>query len=211
MSAAAIRLLPVLAALALGGTVASSPAAERETGGTLRSVESFAAIRDPEKRSAALFVEAGKVIQHPRCLNCHPATRIPTQGDHLRPHVPPMVGGASDHGAAGLPCATCHGAENVPTNAPGIKTIPGNPHWGLAPAEMAWQGRSLAQICEQVKDPQRNGGFTLQKLIPHMGEDHLVGWAWHPGEGRTPAPGTQAQFGALIKAWVESGAHCPAA
>jgi len=36
-----------------------------------------------------------------------------------------------------------------------------------------------------------------------------VGWAWHPGEERSPAPGTQAQFGALIRAWISSGAHCP--
>jgi hypothetical protein len=42
-----------------------------------------------------------------------------------------------------------------------------------------------------------------------MGTDTLVGWAWHPGAGRTPAPGTQAQFGALIDAWIASGAACP--
>jgi len=29
-----------------------------------------------------------------------------------------------------------------------------------------------------------------------------------PG-ARTPAPGTQAQFGALIDAWVATGAACP--
>ena len=27
---------------------------------------------------------------------------------------------------------------------------------------------------------------------------------------REPAPGTQKEFGALIRAWVESGAACPA-
>jgi hypothetical protein len=42
-----------------------------------------------------------------------------------------------------------------------------------------------------------------------MAEDSLVGWGWNPGTGREPAPGTQKEFGALAKAWVESGAACP--
>jgi hypothetical protein len=50
----------------------------------------------------------------------------------------------------------------------------------------------------------------MDDLVHHMAEDSLVGWGWHPGAGRTPAPGTQAEFGALIKAWVDTGAACPA-
>jgi hypothetical protein len=75
---------------------------------------------------------------------------------------------------------------------------------------MAWVGKSLGEICEQIKDPKRNGGKTMDELIHHMAEDSLVGWGWHPGAGRIPAPGTQAEFGALIKAWVDTGAACPA-
>ena len=30
-----------------------------------------------------------------------------------------------------------------------------------------------------------------------------------PGEGRDPAPGTQAQLGELMQAWIDSGAECP--
>lgn len=41
------------------------------------------------------------------------------------------------------------------------------------------------------------------------GEDELVGWAWNPGRGRQPAPGTQKAFGELIKAWADSGGACP--
>jgi hypothetical protein len=33
-----------------------------------------------------------------------------------------------------------------------------------------------------------------------MAHDSLVGWAWMPGGNRVPAPGTQAQLGALIAA-----------
>ena len=43
-----------------------------------------------------------------------------------------------------------------------------------------------------------------------IGKDTLVGWAWKPGFGRAPAPGTQAQAGALVEAWVKTGAACPA-
>jgi len=43
-----------------------------------------------------------------------------------------------------------------------------------------------------------------------MSHDSLVGWGWNPGDGREPAPGTQAEFGDLIKAWVDTGAACPA-
>ena len=32
-----------------------------------------------------------------------------------------------------------------------------------------------------------------------MSHDALVGWAWAPGVGRTPAPGTQAELAALLK------------
>jgi len=74
---------------------------------------------------------------------------------------------------------------------------------------MAWQGKSLQEICLQLKDAARNGGRSLKKIDEHMATDPLVGSAWHPGEGRVPAPGTQAQFGELIEAWIASGAYCP--
>jgi len=74
---------------------------------------------------------------------------------------------------------------------------------------MAWQGKSLGQICEQIKDTKRNGGKDMAALIHHMAEDSLVGWGWKPGGNRKPAPGTQAEFGALIKAWADTGAVCP--
>jgi len=37
----------------------------------------------------------------------------------------------------------------------------------------------------------------------------LVQWAWTPGLGRAPAPGTNAEFAALLEAWAATGAHCP--
>ena len=76
-----------------------------------------------------------------------------------------------------------------------------------------WLGRAraLGEICEQIKDPARNGRKDMARLIHHMAEDSLVGWGWNPGAGREPAPGTQKIFGDLIKAWAETGAACPRA
>jgi len=176
---------------------------------SLKSVSAFSTIRDEDARSVALFVEAARVMTSPRCMNCHPPTRQPTQGDDLHAHVPTMFSGPRDTGVPGLPCGSCHGPANAVTLASSIATIPGNPHWRLAPASMAWQGKSLRDICLQVQDPERNGRRSLSNLQQHMATDPLVGWAWHPGEGRAPAPGTQAQFGALIKAWIATGARCP--
>lgn len=182
----------------------------REVPPALKAPAAFARIADKDARSVALFTEMGKVIQSPRCINCHPRTDRPLQGDAMQPHSPPVVRGPYNFGASGMECSTCHGRENM-TFANGEGSIPGNRKWRLAPIEMAWEGKSLGEICAQIKDPARNGGKTLDQMIEHNTSDVLVGWGWNPGKGRTPAPGTQAQFGALTKAWVESGAKCPAA
>jgi hypothetical protein len=103
-----------------------------------------------------------------------------------------------------LRCARGHGPANFDPVG-----LPGHPVWHLAPAEMAWKGRSVAAICAQITDPARNGGRSLQDLVAHIGDDSLVGWAWAPGRGRSPAPGTQKQAKALVDAWIAGGAACP--
>ena len=74
---------------------------------------------------------------------------------------------------------------------------------------MGWEGKSLGEICAQIRDPARNGGRSLAAIVEHVGGDHLVGWAWAPGSGREAAPGSQAEARALVSAWVETGAECP--
>ena len=188
-----------LVVIVLAGTFGPSASAE-----DLRAPESFASIADRSERSRALFVEAGRVLQHPRCLNCHPVGDRPTQGNDSHPHSPLVVRGADDKGAIAMRCATCHQDANYEQSG-----VPGHPLWHVAPKSMAWQTKSLGQICEQIKDPKRNGGKTLAAIQEHMAQDSLVGWGWKPGGNREPAPGTQAQLGALIAAWIESGAACP--
>ena len=188
---------------AVAATVLSVVAARAQAGRTLRAPSAFAGIRDPAARSAALFTEAGRVLQHPRCLNCHPDGDRPSQGDGF-PHQPAVQRGPDGLGVTAMRCATCHQAANFDAGR-----VPGNPKWRLAPIEMAWQKRTLGQICEQIKDPGRNGGHTLAQMVEHMAKDELVGWAWKPGADREPAPGTQTTFGALVKAWADAGAACP--
>ena len=199
-------------ALALLAALTSSPLVSAQTGSTdaaaLRPASSFASISDSQARAAALFTEAGKVLQHPRCVNCHPRTDRPLQGDAMQIHQPPVIRGKDGHGAVAMQCATCHGTKNFVATQ--NVTIPGHENWHLAPIEMAWEGRSLREICVQLKDPKRNGGKSMKQMIDHMANDSLVGWGWQPGTGRTPAPGTQKQLGELIQAWVDAGAHCPA-
>jgi hypothetical protein len=175
----------------------------------LRPPAAFSSIADPRERSVALFREAGKVIQHPRCVNCHPAGDHPLQGEDGHLHVPAAARGAEDMGVPGNYCTACHHDTNVVPPATPKIGIPGHPRWQLAPREMAWQGKPLGEICAQLKDPERNGHRTLAELHEHMAQDDLVGWAWHPGAGREATPGTQQTFGALIQAWIDTGAACP--
>jgi len=170
----------------------------------LASVESFDTIADPAARSAALFAELGKVLTHPRCVNCHPAGDRPLQGELGRAHQPPVQRGTDGHGLAAMRCSICHQQSNFD---PG--RVPGHPEWHLAPLQMAWQDKTVGEICLQIKDRDRNGGRSLQDLVHHIGDDSLVGWAWAPGFGRKPAPGTQKEAGALVEAWIKTGAMCP--
>lgn len=193
----------VVTSMLVGAAALAPPVVRAQESHALRVPADFAGIAGRAERSAALFVEAGKVLQHPRCLNCHPEGDRPSQGAGY-PHQPAVQRGAGGLGVTAMRCTACHQAANFD---PG--RVPGHPKWRLAPASMGWQRRSLAEICAQVKDPARNGNHTLQMIVDHMAHDSLVGWAWNPGADRERAPGTQASFGALIEAWAESGATCP--
>jgi hypothetical protein len=170
----------------------------------LRTPADFALFADRGERSRALFLEMSRVLLHPRCANCHPSGDVPLQGMDASLHDPPVVRGPDDRGVVGMECAGCHQEHNLD-----YARVPGAPEWHLAPLSMAWVGRSPHDICEQIKDPERNGKKTLAQIIEHNAHDKLVAWGWQPGAGREPAPGTQAEFGELSRAWLETGAECP--
>ena len=198
------RVVPFIVVAALGLLAAPGLAEHHEGGGGLESASAFDGIADEAARSRALFTEAAKVMLHPRCVNCHPAGDMPLQGEEMRPHEPPVRRGLGGTGAVGMRCRACHMRENFDPGG-----VPGAHQWVLAPRKMAWEGFTLKELCEQVQDPERNGGRTLEEIVEHMSEDELVGWGWTPGMGRQPAPGSQEEFGELVAAWVETGAACP--
>lgn len=170
----------------------------------LKTPEAFASISNPAQRSRANFVEAMKVISSPRCLNCHPNGDSPFQGDDQHVHDPAVQRGPDDRGIPAMQCKTCHQDHNLE-----LARVPGAPEWHLAPLQMFWRGRTANSLCTQLKDRARNGGRSLEQIVDHSAHDKLVAWGWNPGWSRTPAPGTQAQFGALIAAWAKDGAACP--
>jgi hypothetical protein len=152
-------LISVLTAYAVAETASDTPAAP----------ESFSSIGDINKRSAALFTELGTVLTNPRCVNCHPAGDRPRQGDLSRLHQPPVYRGPDGFGLETMRCPVCHQSANF---EPG--RMPGHSQWHLAPLEMGWEGKTIREICMQIKDPARNGGRSLEDLIHHIGTDGAV-------------------------------------
>jgi hypothetical protein len=182
--------------------VAASVSGSAQPSNTLQPPSAFATISDPAERSRAIFAEMAKVLTHPRCMNCHPATNRPTQGNDKHPHQPVAT--------RDTPCVTCHTDRNFTLHErASYRSIPGHPRWMAAPIEMAWEGKSVGEICRQIKDPDRNGGRNLSLLHEHLAHDDLVAWGWQPGAGRDPAPGSQALLGELVQAWIDTGALCP--
>jgi hypothetical protein len=182
------------AALALLAACAGTEPARKPTGDAQRSKEAF--------------MEMAQVLTHPRCLNCHAQGDSPTQGDAMVAHEPPVVGGNTGMGVPAMRCSVCHGEANVPL-VEQAGAVPGAPTWQLAPANLAWQGKSTGEICRQLKELVGGGGLSPEEMAERNRTDPLTSWAWAPGEGRTPAPGTQADFVKQTRAWAENGAHCP--
>ena len=198
-----VTVVALLTGLSAAYAVAQVQVAQVQSDG-LAPPERFDSIADTAARSAALFTELGKVLTHPRCTNCHPAGDHPRQGEHGRLHQPPVARGADGHGLPAMRCNSCHQQANFD---PG--RVPGHPEWHLAPREMAWEGKTIGEICRQLKDRSRNGGRDLAQIHEHIAKDDLVAYGWRPGTGRAPAPGTQERLGEVIQAWIDSGAACP--
>lgn len=180
-------------------------AAAQETSPTAPAV-----VADPAKGLPA-WEKIYAVFSHPRCANCHVEGERPMwSGAHYgaaRPHAFNVQRGAdgSGFGNPAMRCTTCH----FESNSNVLHGPPGAENWHLAPPEMVWFNMSSAEICAQIKDPNRNGGRTLEEVAMHVRDDKLVGWGWSPGPGREPAPGSAEETFVAIQAWSEAGAPCP--
>jgi len=170
-----------------------------------------AATAAPAAPSPALaaFETVRSVLQSPRCVNCHPAGDVPLQGDDSHPHEPPIKRGPEGRGVAGL-SAACHGKANLPASY-GAHTPPGvSTDWRLPPADhkLVFWGLDSASLCEQIKDPKRNGGKSAAELSHHMTGDELTLWAWAPGYGRRPVQISHDEFVKAYKTWADAGMPC---
>jgi hypothetical protein len=166
----------------------------------------------PASREAGLkaFETVRGVLQQPRCQNCHPAGDAPLQGDNGLVHSQGVLRGPTGHGMAGAECATCHGPANPPSNY-GVHVPPGvSKGWHMPPPEMklVFVGVPPKALCEQIKDPARNGGKDAAALREHL-HDPLVLWGWAPGFGRAPVQPPHAAYVSAWETWASAGSPCP--
>ena len=195
------------------------PAAQAaESVGTDRVINAFPAGSVSQQDGLANWQKFYEVASHPRCANCHvgpdnrPMWSGPSYGE-TRPHGMNINAGESRVGAEAVTCATCHTTLTVPN--PKANAIPHSPPkvamaWALAPVEAEWFGKSSSYICNQLKDPDRNGGRTIREVAAHLDHDLILHWAWNPGGTREPAPHSlQETMDALMK-WSAAGTPCPA-
>ncbi|HEX5053345.1 MAG TPA: hypothetical protein VFZ65_16330 [Planctomycetota bacterium] len=169
--------------------------------------QSAAAASVDRSRSAAAWGLVYEVLQHPRCLNCHPAGDRPLVGEHGEPHPQNVQRGSTGMGLFAMTCPTCHRDENTA----GEHMPPGAPRWHLPPRNMplVFEGRSPAQLARQLADPAQNGDKSPSALLQHVTEDPLVLWGWKPGLGREPVPVPHAEFVAAFRTWVDGGCQVP--
>lgn len=153
------------------------------------------------------------VTSHPRCANCHvgpdnlPMWSGPSYGK-ARPHGMNIDAGESRVGAEYVPCQTCHAFSETGGNMGAHAAPQVADAWHLAPVEMQWYGKSSVEICQQLRDPEGNGGQDYIELAEHLGHGPLVSWGWDPGGGREPAPySLQAHIDDML-AWGAAGFPC---
>ena len=157
------------------------------------------------------------VASHPRCSNCHvdesnvPMWSGPAYGK-TRPHGMNINADNSRIGIESVPCSTCH------VQSTSLNTIPhAPPHtghaWMLAPVEFAWWGKDSPSICDQMRDPARNGGRDGAGLVEHILHDAeikaFITWGFNPGGGREAAPGTMQEHLDDMVLWTAAGMPCP--
>lgn len=204
-----------LAALGLAALTALANAAEPV--GTNRVINDFPEGSVSAEEGLANWQKFFEVASHPRCANCHvgadnrPIWSGPSYG-RTRPHGMNITAGESRIGSEALVCSTCHttlaapdpAANAMPHGAPMVAA-----DWMLAPVEAEWFGKSSSFICNQLKDPERNGERTIREVAGHLDHDLILHWAWAPGGNREPAPHSlQEAMDALMK-WAAAGTPCP--
>ena len=203
LATVACGALALLAVQCSGTTTAPSPSPAAPAASTAAPA---APQPDPVAEAKAAWPTIYAVLQHPRCLNCHPSDRVPKQGDDRLPHAQNVQGGADGHGRFAMRCEACHREFNLL----GPHLPPGAPGWHMPSSKLplVFEGTSSAQLCRQLRDPARNGGLAPEQVLEHM-RTPLVLWGWDPGPGRAPVPIAHAEFLRAVRAWIDGGCGCP--
>jgi hypothetical protein len=202
----AVALVLIAKVISAQATAAFPPAASAGAETVLnREMETTTQQNDVRAREA--FLAAIPVLKHPRCLNCHSAGDYPRQGDDGHMHAQNVKRGTDGRGRYGQKCGACHQDYNVA----GLNMPPGAPNWRLPRRNMPmiWEGKTPAQICQQMKDPKQNGGKKIAQIVEHVTSDKLVMWGWNLGEGRTPPPMGHDEFAQKMAEWARYGCACP--
>ena len=155
------------------------------------------------------------VASHPRCTNCHVGASGAPMWEGLgygaaRLHGMNIRAGESRIGAETIPCRTCHltqdSANALPHAPPHILEA-----WRLPPVELAWLGKSSAEVCAQLKNPETNDDHSIAELADHVTSSPFVAWGFKPGAGRTAPEGSTTTLARQITLWGAAGTPCPPA
>lgn len=185
--------------------------------GTNRVINDFPKGSVSRVEGLASWQKFYEIASHPRCANCHtgadnkPMWSGPSYGK-TRPHGMSINAGESRVGAETVPCSTCHStlekpnpdANKMPHAAPRVAMA-----WALAPVEAAWFGKTSSYICNQLKDPNRNGGRSVREVASHLNHDLILHWAWNPGGNRQAAPYSLQEAMDFLMKWSAAGTPCP--
>ncbi len=201
-------------AAALIWSIVTAHAAEGLVG---RVINAFPAGSISQEEGLENWQRFYEIASHPRCSNCHvgadnvPMWSGPSYGK-TRPHGMSINAGNSRVGAETVPCGTCHTTQRE-TN-PATNEMPHSPPkvamaWALAPVQAEWFGKSSDYICNQLKDPDRNGGRSIKDLAAHLDHDLILHWAWNPGGTREPVPYSLQESMDFLMKWAAAGTPCP--
>ena len=152
------------------------------------------------------------VAQHPRCTNCHVGPQEAPMWEGLsyeagRRHGMNVLAGESRIGAETIPCRTCHITTDAPNLVPGAapRILEA---WRLPPVELDWLNRTSAELCADLRDPERNDGHDIDGLVAHLLSSPFVAWGFAPGAGRSAPPGSPETMAEDVALWGAAGAPC---
>ncbi|SDF56579.1 hypothetical protein [Sulfitobacter delicatus] len=187
--------------LTLCAALLAAPAAAQETPQNATREEGLAA-----------WERIFTVTSHPRCTNCHvgDSGQPMWEGLGYKPdavHGMNVQAGESRIGAESITCDACHvtsaAANTVPHAPPHIDDA-----WRLPPVELDWLGKTSAEVCAQLRDPDTNDGHDIASLVDHLRNSAFVAWGFTPGAGRSAPEGSLDALVHDVNLWGAAGTPC---